>query len=129
MSDTPPIHPPLGPGYWYDIAPDGRSIRCANCGRTSHNPNDAYFRYCGACETLLGPQVRQRWNTERDQLRELCQTLGRYKRVTGPDGKARRVPTEWIITQGIKGDALEFFPLWEDGDESRRPEGTCLRMS
>lgn len=25
---------------------------CPDCGRTSHNPNDARERYCGACHTF-----------------------------------------------------------------------------
>jgi hypothetical protein len=25
------------------------SITCPQCGRTSHNPNDVKYRYCGAC--------------------------------------------------------------------------------
>lgn len=36
----------------YTIAPDGASITCHRCGRTSHNPNDVEQRYCGACHVF-----------------------------------------------------------------------------
>ena len=36
----------------YTIAPDGASITCGRCGRTSHNPNDVVQRYCGACHAF-----------------------------------------------------------------------------
>lgn len=37
----------------YTIAADGRSITCSLCGRTSHNPNDVEYRYCGNCHRFL----------------------------------------------------------------------------
>ena len=37
----------------YTIAPDGASITCRRCGRTSHNRNDVEQRYCGACHMFL----------------------------------------------------------------------------
>lgn len=33
----------------YEIAADGKSIRCLRCGRTSYNPDDVQYRYCGCC--------------------------------------------------------------------------------
>jgi hypothetical protein len=37
----------------YQIAPDGRSIRCLACGCTSHNWNDVKMRYCPSCHRWL----------------------------------------------------------------------------
>jgi ribosomal protein L37E len=31
------------------ISEDGKTITCHRCGRTSHNPNDVAFHYCGHC--------------------------------------------------------------------------------
>lgn len=33
----------------YEIAPDGQSIKCLGCGRTSYSRDDVQHRYCGAC--------------------------------------------------------------------------------
>lgn len=33
----------------YVISKDGKSIKCLNCGMTSHNPIDVRDRYCGNC--------------------------------------------------------------------------------
>lgn len=33
----------------YEILAEGRAIWCRRCGRTSWNPNDVKFRYCGWC--------------------------------------------------------------------------------
>jgi hypothetical protein len=33
----------------YRLAPDGQSITCLVCGRTSHHPRDVAERYCGHC--------------------------------------------------------------------------------
>lgn len=30
-----------------------REFTCPDCGRTSHNPNDAAQRYCGACNKFF----------------------------------------------------------------------------
>lgn len=37
-----------GIGYW--ISPDGRTITCTKCRRTSHNANDIEQLYCGFCQ-------------------------------------------------------------------------------
>jgi hypothetical protein len=34
----------------YTIAPDGSSIRCHRCGRTSYHREDVAHRYCGFCK-------------------------------------------------------------------------------
>lgn len=36
----------------YTISADGKSITCLKCQRTSHNPNDVRFRYCGWCHVF-----------------------------------------------------------------------------
>ena len=33
----------------YRISLDGKAITCLVCLRTSHNPNDVLYRYCGYC--------------------------------------------------------------------------------
>jgi hypothetical protein len=33
----------------YELADDGRSIKCRKCGLTSHNSNDVENLYCGNC--------------------------------------------------------------------------------
>lgn len=41
----------------YTISPDGKSITCTRCGKTSHNLNDVDHRYCGFCHQYhdVGP--------------------------------------------------------------------------
>lgn len=36
----------------YTISADGKAITCAECGLTSHNPNDVATRYCGQCKAF-----------------------------------------------------------------------------
>lgn len=117
-ADLPPVPPPSQLRLPYAIADDDSSITCGQCSATSHNREDVYFRYCGACQQMLGPSIRQRWNHSRIELRTMCEAFGRYKRVTGHDGIARKVPTEWILTQGIRGDALFIFPAWVEGGDA-----------
>lgn len=33
----------------YEIADDGRAIKCLKCNRTSWHPEDVKQRYCGHC--------------------------------------------------------------------------------
>lgn len=33
----------------FTIAPDGQSITCHKCGKTSHHPEDVKQAYCGSC--------------------------------------------------------------------------------
>lgn len=33
----------------YKISPNGKSITCFHCGRTSHNKGDVKHLYCGNC--------------------------------------------------------------------------------
>ncbi len=40
---------PLGRSTQYTLGPDGKSITCATCRRTSWNENDVKLRYCGHC--------------------------------------------------------------------------------
>lgn len=103
----------------YTVHEDGgrRTITCGQCRRTSSNPEDVYFRYCGACSTFVGAAIRRRWNHNRPALRALCENFGRYKKVSYTvDGLARRVPTELILTEGIHGADLPKFPLWATGE-------------
>lgn len=37
----------------YSISPDGSSITCLTCLKTSHNLNDVKNRYCGFCHKFL----------------------------------------------------------------------------
>jgi hypothetical protein len=37
--------------YW--ISPDGRSITCVECRKTSNNPNDVANLYCGSCHAFF----------------------------------------------------------------------------
>lgn len=39
----------------YTLVEDGRAIRCEICGRTSHNPNDVQYLYCGYCRAWHRP--------------------------------------------------------------------------
>jgi ribosomal protein L37E len=39
----------------FTIAPDGKSITCQKCGRTSHNLNDVKEKYCGFCHKWHNP--------------------------------------------------------------------------
>lgn len=41
----------------YTIAPDGASITCHQCGRTSHSENDVKHRYCGNCRAFLDDEA------------------------------------------------------------------------
>jgi hypothetical protein len=41
--------PPVRSRPTYQLAPDGKSITCLTCHRTSYNPNDVKEKYCGAC--------------------------------------------------------------------------------
>ena len=34
----------------YEIAPDGKSITCRCCNRTSYNSKDVQYRYCVGCD-------------------------------------------------------------------------------
>ena len=40
------------PGY--TISPDGKSITCHNCGKTSSHPKDVSQHYCGNCHAYHG---------------------------------------------------------------------------
>lgn len=98
------------------------SLLCDTCGRTTHNMEDIYFRYCPGCG-LLGNPVRQKWKDSRALLRELCDAFGRYKKVMDSRGDAYRVPTETILTEGIEEDRLRFcFPDWVDPPIDPGPE-------
>ena len=99
----------------YRIVDDGRALECDTCRCTTHHPDDVYFRYCPNCG-MLGPEVRRRWSgANRRELRWLCDQLGRHKRVVDHRGRAFRVPTEAIITEGIREDDLAGrYPFWED---------------
>jgi ribosomal protein L37E len=109
----------------YEIHDNPPRITCGQCGSTSYNSNDVYYRYCGACNTFLGPQVRKQWNHKRDfpiteavgyssNLQGMIHLYGAYKKIAGPDGIWRKVPSERILTQGIKTEELSQFPEWED---------------
>ena len=43
---------------------------------------------------------------------------GLYKKVSGPDGVVRRVPTRDIVEKGLKASELENYPAW--GLEERK---------
>ena len=46
----------------YSVAPDGLSITCHVCGRTSHHPKDVMERYCGYCHVFHSdPVMAQKW--------------------------------------------------------------------
>jgi hypothetical protein len=47
----PKPRPPQTPAR-YTISPDGHSITCHTCGRTSHNLNDVRERFCGNCHVF-----------------------------------------------------------------------------
>ncbi len=40
------------PAPTYTLSPDGASITCRRCGKTSHNLNDVRQLYCGWCHTF-----------------------------------------------------------------------------
>jgi hypothetical protein len=90
------------------------AITCALCKHRTPDRNSIYFRWCSQCKSFLGPAVRRRWNGHREQLVELCQQFGRYK----PVGRfqLRKVPTELILTEGIREEELHRFPLWREED-------------
>ncbi len=98
--------------YEITVKDGEESILCLTCERRSYSPEDVYFRYCPGCG-MLGESVRAKWINSRSLLRELCDHYGRYKMVIGVDGVRRRVPTEWILTEGIGGSDLAKFPEWE----------------
>lgn len=59
----------------FAIAPDGKSITCFRCKRTSYNPNDVAHHYCGYCHVHhddLWPPARKAWITMRYILCPKC---------------------------------------------------------
>lgn len=51
----------------FTISPDGKSITCLHCQKTSHNPNDVENEYCGFCHVShdsIWPPARLWWITE-----------------------------------------------------------------
>ena len=91
---------------------DGKSITCHTCGHTSQHPEDVYYRSCEECG-LLGPETRQKWNTHRGILSQICMRVGREMCVSDRNNVMYRVPTEAIITEGIKEQELSKYPLWD----------------
>lgn len=48
----------------YELSPDGRTITCKRCGKTSYNPEDVRLRFCGWCRVFhddIYPPARQHW--------------------------------------------------------------------
>lgn len=48
----------------FRIAPDGKSITCLRCKRTSSNANDVAMHYCGNCHVFhddIWPPARHWW--------------------------------------------------------------------
>lgn len=41
----------------YSILHEGQAIQCHTCGRTSWNPNDVKYLYCGFCHAFHEPEV------------------------------------------------------------------------
>ncbi len=44
----------------------------------------------------------------------LCAQFGEFKKIVGPDGVARKVPTRTIIEKGLRTADLKRFPAWSD---------------
>lgn len=98
----------------YIIAGTPPRITCGQCGLTSLSAEDVYFRWCPNCGVMLGPEIRQKWNAHRNALQGVCEKFGQYKKViVMGTGTAHRVPTELILTEGVKGANLSAFPLWD----------------
>jgi len=50
--------------HTFTIAPDGKSITCLRCHKTSYNQNDVAHHYCGHCHVHhddLWPPARKAW--------------------------------------------------------------------
>lgn len=90
-------------------------ITCHQCHASSNHPRSMYLRYCEKCRTLLGAEIRQKWNGRIEELEAMCHLFGLYKRcvLLGSD-QAHKVPVERIITEGIAGWQIAEFPLWPD---------------
>lgn len=41
----------------YTLSPDGKSITCTKCGKTSYNLHDVKHRYCGFCHEWLKTEL------------------------------------------------------------------------
>lgn len=89
-------------------------ITCHGCSASSNHPRDVYLRFCPHCRSLLGPEIRQKWNDRIEELEAMCHMFGLYKKcfVLG-DETAYKVPVERILTEGIKGLEVSSFPLWD----------------
>jgi len=49
------------------VSADEKRITCYGCGRTSNNPYDVQFRYCGKCHVfhdMILPEQRKMWLAE-----------------------------------------------------------------
>lgn len=104
----------------YHVSHDGSTITCLTCGHASQLDFDVYFRFCGPCDSMLGATIRQRWSDPiaRTELIKYCAAFGRYKKIIEMGtGIAYKVPTERILTEGIKGDQLAEFPRWTADDD------------
>ncbi len=64
----------------FTIAPDGSSITCHRCRKTSYNPSDIHFRYCGYChqffESANGlPSVAGRMEMTHEDFQRACRVV------------------------------------------------------
>lgn len=81
----------------FTLSPDGKSITCKRCKRTSYNPNDVENHYCGCCHVFhddLWPPARRWWIEHPDEPRimngtepKLCETCRHMRNRTPKDKK------------------------------------------
>lgn len=89
------------------MTPD--TFTCPRCGRTSHHPDDAYYRYCGACHALTDDERSSRVAEELVRLlrreRELTAELAAAKAL------ARRIAIAYVEHVGCDADPVTIEAL------------------
>jgi hypothetical protein len=64
----------------YTIAPDGRSIMCHRCGKTSYNLHDVSHRYCGHCKRFHDDAGVPIWTVGSSGTNSACENRPRELR-------------------------------------------------
>jgi hypothetical protein len=99
----------------YTIAPDGGSITCHRCGRTSYNLDDIMGLYCGACHRFHEDGGLPIW-TVYDHPTDLpCCFVARMFRFERPTTVVMIEPTLDALRDRLA--ALGLVPLMRDSTD------------
>jgi len=83
-------------------------------------PRPPGISFCVVCGSEFVAEAGRRLFTDKEECHEklisdLTTAFGEHKKVTDiATGKSYRVPTRWILENGLRAVDLSQFPLWED---------------